>query len=97
MYLVLLLIPLSCVFANVQIKKEHLNKHLTGHTIMEISVNHHHECARECFTLSACKSLDYYKGACKLNDADSLSVTLNEFEVKNGAIFTDISDWPIVS
>ena len=101
-YSVLLFILIPFVYASVgmesfQVKKEYLNKQLIGHAILEIIVKHIHECARECFSLALCKSIDYYRGRCKLNDADSLSVTASEFENQTGAIFSDIGDWPNVS
>ncbi|XP_060576051.1 ficolin-1-like [Ruditapes philippinarum] len=43
-----------------------------------------------------CKSMDYFHGTCKLNDADSKNVHLGEFQVKPGAIFSDVSDWSLL-
>ncbi|XP_045215550.2 fibrinogen alpha-2 chain-like [Mercenaria mercenaria] len=91
-----------CMFACVRaesckafrIKKEHLNKRLIGHEITELMVKGHHECVRECFYLSMCKSTDYFKGECKLNDADSKSAETTEFENKPGAVYSDITEWP---
>lgn len=91
-----------CVIASVgtgqfQIKKEYTNKCLVGHVILEISVNNIHDCARECFLLALCKSMNYYRGRCTMNDADSQSATSSDFVSKAGAIFSDIEDWPNVS
>jgi hypothetical protein len=92
---------LTCAFADdcsksFQIKKEFFNKRLNGHSIVEINVQNQHMCVRECIYISMCKSMDYFHGTCKLNDADSKNVHLGEFQVKPGSIFSDVSDWSLV-
>jgi hypothetical protein len=97
----LVLVWLSCAFANdcvkpFQMKSEFLNKRLNKHYIVELKVQNLHMCARECFYVSMCKSMDYFHGSCKLYDADSKSVSQGEFQHKPGSIFSDVSDWPHV-
>jgi hypothetical protein len=77
-------------------KSEFLNKRLNKHYIVELKVQNLHMCARECFYVSMCKSMDYFHGSCKLNDADSKSVSQGEFQDKPGSIFSGVSDWPHV-
>ncbi|XP_060596185.1 uncharacterized protein LOC132750260 [Ruditapes philippinarum] len=97
----LLSLTVLCVFKNTraisQISKEHLNKRLVGHEIYEIRVNGRHDCIRKCFFLPMCKSTDYNGNdhMCKLNDVDSTSVDMTEFEDKPGAVFSDITEWPM--
>ena len=78
--------------------KNYLNKCLIGHGIYEMTVNGRHDCIRECFYLTNCKSVDYNEQdhTCKLNDVDSKYVAMTDFEDRKGSIFSDISDWPKV-
>jgi hypothetical protein len=98
----MIIVWLSCAFSNdcskpFKIKAEYLNKRLNGHTIVELEVQNLHMCAREFISISMCKSMAYFHGKRKLNDADRKSVLLEDFEDKLGAIFCDISDWKFVS
>ncbi|XP_060553736.1 fibrinogen-like protein A [Ruditapes philippinarum] len=79
-----------------ELNKEHLNKALIGHSVLKINGSSHHECARNCMSVTICKSIDYDRKerTCKLNDVESSSVDLLEFETKIGSIFSDISEWP---
>ncbi|XP_060578166.1 uncharacterized protein LOC132735247 [Ruditapes philippinarum] len=78
-----------------QLKREHLNIRLKEHMIHETTTDHHN-CARFCFYLTACKSFDYDRqtNACKLNDADSTDVQTTEFETSVHSIYSDITGWP---
>jgi hypothetical protein len=82
-----------------EISKDNLNVALIGHSVLDMAGVSHHECARTCMSVTVCKSIDYNKWqkTCKLNDVDMSSVDPLEFETKEGSIFSDINEWPVVS
>jgi hypothetical protein len=82
-----------------EISKDNLNVALIGHSVLDMAGVNHHECARTCMSVTVCKSIDYntWQKTCKLNDIDRSSVDSLEFETKEGSIFSDINEWPIVS
>jgi hypothetical protein len=79
--------------------KDNFNKALIGHSVLTMNNTNHHDCARDCMSMSVCKSIDFDRkeNRCKLNDVDRSSVDPAEFETKSGSIFSDIKEWPGVS
>ncbi|XP_045184695.2 uncharacterized protein LOC123542770 [Mercenaria mercenaria] len=78
-----------------KLNQQHFDKQLMGHGFFELESGHH-DCVRNCWYLSACKSIDYDrpKHTCRLNDADTSSVLETEFETRALAIYSDINEWP---
>ena len=85
--------------SNFEVKKENMNKRYTRDGFSEIVGIDHHTCAKECMTFSLCKSIDYtrHEKKCKLNKEESSEIPLSSFETDAGAIFSDITEWPLVS